>query len=341
MLKWQNPWDINHQGLLNFLGEIEHYNMSKRVLGRYSPQFSAPYSALLYPIQSTVVPRTAHSANSFGYGLFEGTGKIGKTEYQPFVTVSNSANEDLVLRFFSNCPLYTQSVLNNISATNDCNLYLAQYSTQILNKVVQKLGLQTRIWRLTFNDVMTFYEVCSFEASVFNDVSHFCSLFDMDDAQIFETFNDLSDYWIKGYGNAINYQISCPLLVDFWTSVTAVIKGGTIEKARLRFAHAETILPFVSLLGLFSDPFVLHWDNPNLSSRNWRSSQISPFASNVALGLYNCNGSYKVKLLHNEVEVPVPGCGGTMYCPVNQFQNIYAQALNCSFNALCGINKYD
>jgi len=167
-------------------------------------------------------------------------------------------------------------------------------------------------------------------------LSHFCSLFDLDDFYHFETSSDLSDYWIKGYGNSINYMISCPLLVDFWNSVVNVIKGTSpVEMAKLRFAHAETILPFVCLLGLYQDPFVLHWNSPGLDTRQWHSSIISPFAANVALALYNCNGVYKVKLLLNEVPVPIPRCGGAFYCPVDAFQTIYQPALICPFNNLC------
>jgi len=312
--------------------------MSKRILQRYAPQFSSKYSPVLYPIQVTAVPRTARSGNAFGYGIFEGTGGVGPDKYQPFVALSSSADEDIQLRFFDNCPLYTKNILNNSTWNYDSNQYLNKYSSNILLKVVSKLGINTSLWPLQFSDVEIFYTACQFDIAIQRNSGLFCSLFDIDDIYRFETADDLSDYWIKGYGNAINYQISCPLLVDFWTSIVSMMQGG-IEMSKLRFGHAETILPFAALLGLFKDDFVLHWDSNNLDSRNWRTSKISPFSSNIALVLYNCSGDYRVKLLHNEMEVPIPGCG-SIYCPVKLFQSIFANQLNCNFTSICATNKF-
>ena len=88
---------------------------------------------------------------------------------------------------------------------------------------------------------------------------------------------------LKGYGNSLNYRMGVPLLEDIVQSMEKAItakegthththlKGqcwklyllyfilllaekrvpGSYEKARLRFAHAETVLPFTCLLGLF------------------------------------------------------------------------------------------
>jgi len=240
--------------------------------------------------------------------------------------------------FFDNCPTYTNRVLNNATTLLDSQTYIAKYLPSIRRKVLNNLAIVPRTWNVTSSDILLFYDVCIYEASNQGITNRFCSLFDLDDIYRFETSNDLSDYWTAGYASDINYKISCPLLVDFWNSFTSVIMGKS-EKSSLRFAHAETIMPFVSLLGLFKDARSLHWNSTQLDQRLWRASQISPFAANVAMILFNCSGIYKVKLLHNEVEMPIPGCGGTLYCPMEQLAVIWKDSLLCPFASMCGTQK--
>ncbi|KAL6003113.1 hypothetical protein ACLOJK_023336 [Asimina triloba] len=103
---------------------------------------------------------------------------------------------------------------------------------------------------------------------------------------------------------------------------------GTFEKARLRFAHAETIVPFTCLLGLFlsesefkqmqrEEPLDLPPKPPK--ERNWRGNILAPFAGNNMVVLYNCplndsrsvlpgenRSKYFVQVLHNEAPIPMP-----------------------------------
>ncbi|KAF2319162.1 hypothetical protein GH714_013650 [Hevea brasiliensis] len=75
------------------------------------------------------------------------------------------------------------------------------------------------------------------------------------------TRQDTASLWFlckQGYGKSINYRMGVPLLEDVVHSMEEAIKAqeeqlapGSYEKARLRFAHAETVVPFTCLLGLF------------------------------------------------------------------------------------------
>lgn len=121
---------------------------------------------------------------------------------------------------------------------------------------------------------------------------------------------------------------------------------GSYEKARLRFAHAETLLPFSCLIGLFLEEsgeclynrmvlssttscFLINFVCLNVSefeliqreqtlqyppkppkTRNWWGNIVAPFAGNNMLVLHSCasnnSSKYFVKVLHNERPIPIP-----------------------------------
>merc|ERR1712000_570456 len=72
--------------------------------------------------------------------------------------------------------------------------------------------------------------------------------------------------------------------------------------------------------------------------RQWRSSTISPFAGNVRTILYNCQSSFKLKLLVNEKEVLLPGCS-SVYCDLDQVASLYEPDLQCPFFEMCYPNS--
>ncbi|GKB89709.1 multiple inositol polyphosphate phosphatase 1-like protein [Tanacetum coccineum] len=70
--------------------------------------------------------------------------------------------------------------------------------------------------------------------------------------------DDLEMFIVKGYGNSLNYRMGVPLLEDVILSMKNAVKEkeeghapGSYKKARIRFAHAETLVPFSCLIELF------------------------------------------------------------------------------------------
>jgi len=339
MQTWVSPYSDMDAGLLSSLGEEEVYNISKRFLERFPTIFGQTYYPYLLPIQTTQVSRAAMSGNSFGFGLLEGQGEIGASHYQGFYTYSETPELDITLRFFDNCDTYN-NLLNNESITQNSNMYLEQFSAGILTKVKNLLGLASNsTWNLDFNTVNTFYTACTFDISRDMDSSKFCSLFDPSDFEVYEYTDDLLDYYEKGYGSPLAYEISCPLLVDFFDMMNNVVNQSVIQNAKLRFAHAETIIPFASLLGLFNDSTTLQWNSsPNtIQNRKWRTSVISAFAANIAFVLYNCSGEFKVQLLYNEQPMQFPQCNFDL-CPYSTFLKLYGNIVEqCNFDKMCTV----
>eukprot|EP01121_Diplochlamys_sp_Union-15-3_P009567 TRINITY_DN2606_c0_g3_i4.p1 TRINITY_DN2606_c0_g3~~TRINITY_DN2606_c0_g3_i4.p1 ORF type:complete len:186 (-),score=9.83 TRINITY_DN2606_c0_g3_i4:88-645(-) len=184
------------------------------------------------------------------------------------------------------------------------------------------------------------YSACTYDVSVFNITDQWCSLFTKEDFYNFEYYSDLSNYYVKGYGIPLSYQIGCSLIQEFVDIFDSVINGSQlIQKAKFRFAHAETLLPFLSLLGLFRDPEPLRHDSdPNfINNRLWKTSVIASYASNIKLILYSCPDRYRVKAVHNEVEYLIPGCDD-LYCTYSVFKSTMAPVLALNFDRLCNIN---
>jgi len=101
-------------------------------------------------------------------------------------------------------------------------------------------------------------------------------------------------------------------------------------------------LTFACVQGVYQDPVPLMADSDLnfIVNRKWRSSVISPFAANVAFSLYRCETAqpepqWLVRTMINEVEIKMPGCGGSIYCPYEQFIAQYEHALTCNYCAIC------
>jgi hypothetical protein len=154
-------------------------------------------------------------------------------------------------------------------------------------------------------------------------------------AQAFAYEADFADFYEKGPGIAekgeATYAVAQILLDDFFNEVDAVAQGDLSHAAKLRFAHAETVMPFVSRLGLKE---VLHplplaatyrYDNDP-----WRGETVSPMAANVQWDVYRADGGrLLVKMLYNERETDFKaGCDGARVGADSHYYD-YAKLAGC------------
>ncbi|CAL5363917.1 unnamed protein product [Camellia sinensis] len=133
--------------------------------------------------------------------------------------------------------------------------------------------------------------------------------------------------------NALNYQMGVPLLEDVVQSMEQAIMAkeeehapGSYEKARQRFAHVETLLPFSCLIGLFleeSDFEKIQKEQPLQlppkppQRRNWRGSVAMPFGGNNMMG-----------------------CDNSDFCPFEVFkERIVAPHLKYDYNTICNLQS--
>ncbi|MQL99059.1 hypothetical protein Taro_031773, partial [Colocasia esculenta] len=271
------------------------------------------------------VPRASASAVAFGMGLFHGKGNLGPGQHRAFAVICESRASDIWLRFHDTCETYKEFRKSQEPSVEKLKEPVLVEITSALNNRYQL--------NFTKQDISSLWFLCKQEASLLNITSQACGLFNSHEVSLLEWTDDLEVFILKGYGNGVNYHMGVPLLQDVIQSMEQAIvaKEGNhkiYEKARLRFAHAETLVPFTCLLGLFlegSEYLQIQLDQPldlppkPPQKRNWVGSVVAPFAGNNMLVLYSCSNDtdsialtgderskYFVQVLHNEVPVSIP-----------------------------------
>ncbi|GAB7534063.1 histidine-type phosphatase [Burkholderia sp. 3C] len=145
---------------------------------------------------------------------------------------------------------------------------------------------------------------------------------------------DAADFYQKGPGvqeaNPVTYKMATILRDDFFAQTDAIAKGDLTNAAKLRFTHAEEIIPFASVMNL-KNVFVpvpaaqtyTYDNNP------WRGDQVSPMAANVQWDVYRNGASLAVRMLYNERETDFQAaCDGAKLAPTSHFYD-YAKLKTC------------
>ncbi|KAK6156092.1 hypothetical protein DH2020_010340 [Rehmannia glutinosa] len=338
---WKSPWTGKHKGgELISEGENELFELGIRTREKFPQLFNEDYHPDIYPIKATQWSRN-----------------LGTGRHRAFAVISESRASDSMLRFHDCCQNYKILKLTDFRKSQEPSVDKLKEPT--LNEITQEL---VKRWGLNFTrqDVSSLWFLCKQEASLLNTTDQACALFSPSEVGLLEWTDDLEVFILKGYGNSLNYRMGVPLLEDVIQSMEQAIKAeedelvpGSYEMARLRFAHAETLLPFSCLIGLFLDgpefeqilkeqPLQLPAKPPQ--KRIWRGSTVAPFAGNNMLVLYSCTANntseYFVQVLHNEHPIPMAGCGNSDFCPFEVFkERIAAPHLKHDYNALCSVES--
>ncbi|KAF3853015.1 hypothetical protein F7725_013703 [Dissostichus mawsoni] len=167
---------------------------------------------------------------------------------------------------------------------------------------------------LTTDLVEAAFLLCSYELSIRSLNSPWCFLFTEEDARVLEYKSDLKQFWKRFHGHVISGVSSCPLFHHVFRTLD---KAGRPRRATdappaltasVLLGHAETLLPLLSLLGLYRDPHPPTADNyQQQHGRTFRSGLIVPYAANLLFVLFDCQRGPRLQLLLNEKPVRFPG----------------------------------
>lgn len=342
-LSWVNRFKYGDKFLAK-VGAEELYNISKRIHKRFQSLFTPNYSGEQHYFVSTMTPRASQSASAFAFGLFEGTGNLGPSKFQPVAITTTNLTEP-VLRFFDTCSEYQLKVSKN-KMISLAEFHKFQEGPE-MNNLKQVLARRLNITdhsSLSTVHIQHMFLSCAYELAIYGE-GQWCGVLDDADLDIIEYFYDIKNYWKRGYGYRINYEMSCLLLRNLTESIENVIRSlntsDSYTKTIFHFSHAETIIPLLCLMGLFKDAEPLLANNyEEHKNRLFKTAIIAPFSGNVAVVLFSCTGdnpdSLYVQVLANEMPVALPCCNAKELCPIHQFRACFENmSKQCDFSKVC------
>uniref|UniRef100_A0A8C2Z4R4 Multiple inositol-polyphosphate phosphatase 1b n=2 Tax=Cyclopterus lumpus TaxID=8103 RepID=A0A8C2Z4R4_CYCLU len=255
-------------------------------------------------LRSSSKHRCVSSVEAFQEGLQQ---HWGTTDVQYFHQL-----DDELLRFFERCRGYVEAVEKNRTALLEVEKFKHGPEMEAVRKrTAERLGLHPQL--LTPDLVEAAFFLCSYELSIKALHSPWCFLFDEDDAKVLEYKSDLKQYWKRFHGHVINGLSSCPLFHHVFRTLDRAGRprrstDAPPEPASVLVGHAETLLPLLSLLGLYKDQTPPTADNYHSQhGRSFRSGLIVPYAANLLFVLYDCERGPRLQLLVNESPVRFPG----------------------------------
>ncbi len=282
-----------HFGLLSYKGVDMEKGIAKRMAQRFPQVFGKKVFAV-----STYIMRTKESMHAF----------IGElSQYIPNRTIQTSSygQIDPILRFFDLNKDYLHYKEKGV-----WKKILKDYEQRspIANKVSERLLIDS-----TFLDN---HAKLKFAAELYatytNQFDIGCDVglgkaFKEEELKYLWQNKNVSMYLEKGpslKGINLPTDISFGLLENFLTSSEEAIQKQDIS-ANLRFAHAETIVPFASLLGIqFASEQVSKASEINAI---WKNNIVAPMAANIQWVFYkNKDNKVLVKMLYNENEIDFP-----------------------------------
>ncbi|CAM3630931.1 Histidine phosphatase superfamily (branch 2) [Vibrio aerogenes CECT 7868] len=131
--------------------------------------------------------------------------------------------------------------------------------------------------------------------------------FTPEETQWLTYLSDGKNFYQKGPGlnqTDITYRIAKGLEDDFFHQVKAVQNGTNPYAAKLRFAHAETIIPFAAQMQLKGSTQSVSLSEGYQPDNPWHGAWVSPYSANIQWDVFRnaADGKLLVKMLYNEKE---------------------------------------
>ncbi|OOQ82638.1 putative histidine acid phosphatase [Penicillium brasilianum] len=331
---WSAPIDQEHVEKLTRVGLQEARSLGASVRQRYK-DLKTPER-----IWSSTADRTAKSAQAFITGFTNNhTGLINLTQIQE----SKKAGADSLTPYKS-CEAYSSSYGSDQSSA---------FGKIYTKPIIARLGAEAPRFNFTQDDITGMFELCGYE-TVIRGSSPFCSptLFSSDEWLGFEYANDLMYFHNTGYGRDLSPVLGFP-----WVnaSVAALDDKSSSQELYFSFTHREVPPTVIAALGLYNNSAYTGTNQVNETmpnntinyNRAWKSSEILPFLTNIAIEKMSCQsygyeeGEY-YRVLNNAGPQPLVGCrdgpGGS--CSKDKFHDFIEERGGSfgDYNKACEVN---
>jgi len=342
-------------------GKEEQTDIAKRMVQNFSSVFANKKGFI--KISTTKKERTKQSAKAFLKGLNPDTANC----------IINNFNDNDNLAFYDISPAYKSfketgswktpfAIVQNTEKAQKLYEDLPKkFFTQLF---INKLNAQTFNFNTKNNDANyssknftdAFYDACSIVGSLEKEIVkagynpealNFGSLVSCSELEELNFLSSADDFLLKAAGTdetGIQVKIAAPLLLNFLNATDEYIASKKTI-ANLRFAHAETIAPFATLMGITGASEPILPDKILDYNTVWKCENIIPLSANIQWILYKnkTTGDFLLKFLLNEKEVAINGLnnsGTAFYYKWNDVRNFYTQKLE-KLNVHAGDNMHD
>ena len=311
-------------GNLTPLGAREHEQMGERLAHRMPELFDGG-SGTTVDLVSSGEPRAAESGWHFRSGLLkaapQAAGNVSETIRSDTATLyfhkdKNNADYKAYKKYLSGDRVknYVDSVWNQPKSKKYARSVLTRiYSEDFVDRLAAgEWTFDIPSGKKIDNEVdaaVQLYNLYIVAPALGMDFSQY---FTPEEANWFAMLLDAEDYVQKGpgfVGSDISHRNSRPLLDDFFASIDRQSAEHPDGSATLRFAHAETLIPFEALIKApGSQTQITASDLDFWKATDWRGASQGRMAANVQWDVFaNDQGQQVVRMLLNEREVPFGG----------------------------------
>ncbi|KAJ2161795.1 PHOsphatase [Coemansia sp. RSA 552] len=334
---WINPDIIaaENEAMLSRTGHLETTRLAHRIAQRYPDLLSDSQNLKAVRLVTSQLPRTIDTAKAFRHAL-------DPNNYTPPVTVIPRAN-DTTLSMKYNCPRWIAAHAQlKPEIAHELDVFDAVYPSS-LRRISHALGVAPGT--LDMADIQVIYTLCGYDATLYGEHRHWCSLFDQQTAALLELRSDISYSRVYGpHGGEINSRISCVLFAEILREVDRALHSPGRAASTFRFAHAETLM-FASnhlrlhqALGSTDRPIAGNMTYEDSRRRGFRTSVLAPYSSNLGIEVYHAQPPARpqFRLLLNEQVVRLPGCPEDL-CELGHLRTALHSEAACDHDNLCQI----
>lgn len=127
--------------------------------------------------------------------------------------------------------------------------------------------------------------------------------------------------------SAVPAEIASALLQDIIATTEGFIGGTNPSVANLRFGHAETLMPLLSLLRLKGCYYMTNYFDT--VAQHWRDFDVVPMAANLQIILFRAkeSGRYYIRVDVNEKPVPLQPGSTVLYTPWGEARDYMTRCL--------------
>ncbi|KAK0078446.1 hypothetical protein PV325_002478 [Microctonus aethiopoides] len=220
-------------------------------------------------------------------------------KYNILPDLSKMRSDDTLLKKYENCSHTDQnedSITQNAFTERDKFLNSTQFS-YVLQNVSRRTGFK---YELSSATILMMYDMCRFDKAWAPDrLSPWCSVFSKEDLKAIEYAEDIMYYYSNGYGRQDKTSIGCFALQDlvqYFKKLENQVNNSTMPKGIFYFTDTTAMLGTLTSMGIREDNQMLLSSNyNNMAKRQWRTSIMAPFNSNLIAHSVVAETSYHLR----------------------------------------------